>query len=48
MALKKEIENKIEGIEKEFNDKLTPKTYLLQSFVDQAIDPFVVLKKDKQ
>ena len=39
--LKNKLESKIADIEKEFGNTKTPKSFLLQSFIDNAIKPFI-------
>jgi hypothetical protein len=44
-SLKDELDKRIQAIKKEFGDKITPKSYLLNSFVEQAIIPFIRQEK---
>ncbi len=44
-SLKKEIEKEIKKIEIKFGNKKTPNSYLLQSFIDTALTPFIELNE---
>jgi hypothetical protein len=46
--LKIKLENKIKKIEKEFGNKKTPKSFLLQSFINNAIEPFINQQNEKE
>jgi hypothetical protein len=48
ISLKDELVKRIQKIENDFNNKVTPKTYILKSFIDQAITPFIILREDNQ
>jgi len=44
--LKEKLEDEIKRIEEKYNNRKTPRSILLQSFIDTALQPFIKNKKD--
>jgi DNA polymerase III delta prime subunit len=47
-SLKKELEKEIKKTEEKFGNKKTPKSFLLQGFIDEALTPFIINNKFKK